>query len=388
MKRYYHIICIFLMLRADTIVAQHPAAWSVKFTIAATLPSGASKQPSAGYAGAVTGVHQNHLLLAGGANFPDAMPWQGGKKIYHSDIFVYKQNKGQLQLIQQNKKLPESIAYPAVCTTLDGVLYIGGENEKGITNKVWMLQWNQQKKEPQIIAYPSLPIGLTNAAATFINNKVFVAGGETAQDATTHFFELDLTSINAGWKTLTPIPHAVSHSVLVGLVNDQKQVLYLIGGRKKNTNGISTIYQDVYEFDFNKNTWKEKAPLPYTLSAGTGVWYNLDQVIVFGGDRATVFSKVEKLLAAIAIETDLDKKQALINQKNQLQETHPGFSKEVLLYQANSNQWEVIGTIPYDTPVTTTAVKWNDGVFLPSGEIKAGVRSPYILKATIHTNRQ
>ena len=388
MKQYYYIICILLMLIADQIVAQHSAAWSINFAVAASLPSDANKQTSEGYAGAVTGVHQNHLLLAGGANFPDAMPWQGGKKMYHSNIFIYQQSKGQLQLVQQNAKLPESIAYSAVCTTLEGVLYIGGENEKGITNKVWMLQWNHQKKAAQVIAYPSLPIGLTNAAATFINNKVFVVGGETAQEATTYFFELDLTNTKAGWKTLAGIPHAVSHAVLVGLANDQQQLLYLIGGRKKNNNGISTLYQEVYAYDLNNHNWKEKAPLPYALSAGTGIWYNLDQVVVFGGDRGTVFSQVEKLLAAIAIETDPVKKQTLINQKNQLQETHPGFSKELLLYQAKTNLWQVIGTIPFDTPVTTTAVKWNDGVFLPSGEIKAGVRSPHILKATIHPNHQ
>lgn len=388
MKQYYYIICILFMIIADTTVAQHSATWSLQCTIAATLPPRAGKQLSVGYAGAVTGVHQNHLLFAGGANFPEAMPWQGGKKIYHSEVFVYKQNKGELQLINQNTKLPESIAYPAVCTTSDGVLYIGGENETGISDKVWMLKWNAKKQGIETIAYPHIPIALTNAAATIINNKVFVAGGETAQDVSSQLFELDLTNTSAGWKTLAAIPHAVSHTVLVGLANAQAQVLYLMGGRKKNTNGISTIYQNVFEYDLNKNIWNEKAPLPYALSAGTGIWYHLDQFVLFGGDRATVFSNVEKFLVEIAAETNPDRKQVLINKKNHLQATHPGFSNELLLYQANTNQWQSIATIPIATPVTTTAVKWNDAVFLPSGEIKAGVRSPYILKATIHHSHQ
>lgn len=388
MKRYYYIICILFMLIADSIVAQDSAVWSIKFNIAAELPSAAPKQFATGFAGPVTGVHQNHLLVAGGANFPEAMPWQGGKKIYHSGVFVYQQNKGHVKLVQQQSKLPESIAYSAVCTTSEGVLYIGGENEKGISSKVWMLQWNQQKQEIQLIPYPPIPIALTNASATVMNNKVFVAGGETVQDASAQFFELDLNNLKAGWKTLPVIPYAVSHAVLVGLANETKPSLYLIGGRKKNANGISSLYNNVYEFDLNNQTWKEKEPLPYALSAGTGVRYKLDQIIVFGGDRATVFSEVEKLLAAIATETNPDKKQALINQKNQLQETHPGFSKEILLFQVKTNAWQVIGTIPYDTPVTTTAVKWNDAIFLPSGETKAGVRSPYILKATIYNKNQ
>lgn len=388
MKRYYYIICILLMLIADKVVAQYPADWSVQFSVAAILPTEAGKQSAIGYAGAVSGVHQNRLLIAGGANFPEAMPWQGGKKIYHADVFVYHQEEGQIKLVQQNAKLPEAIAYSAVCTTSEGILYIGGENENGISNKVWMIQWNQHKQAVKFIAYPPLPIALTNAAATLVNNTIFVAGGETLQNASEQFFQLDLNNLSAGWKTLPAIPHAVSHTVLVGIAYETNPVLYLIGGRKKNTNGISSLYNHVFEFNINSNSWSAKAALPYALSAGTGVWYNLDQIIVFGGDKGTVFSQVEKMLAAIAVETDPTKKQALINQKNQLQISHPGFSKEVLLYQAKTNQWHALTNIPYDTPVTTTAIKWNDAIFLPTGEIKAGVRSPQILKATIHTKKQ
>ena len=388
MKRYYYVICLLLMLLADTAVAQNPAKPSLHFSIAAIMPPTSGKQVSTGYAGAVIGVHQNHLIIAGGANFPEAMPWQGGKKIYHTNIFVYRQDKQDLILVKQIKKLPEPIAYAAICNTLNGILYVGGENETGITNKVWMLQWNEYKQEVQLSAYPPLPIALTNAAATLLNNTIFVAGGETTHNVSTHFFSLDLNNLNAGWKTLPVIPHAVSHSILVSLAQESKPALYLIGGRKKNTNGISSLYKNVFEFNINSNSWEVKAPLPYSLSAGTGIWYNLDQIMVFGGDKGTVFSQVEKLLAAITIESDPDKKQTLINQKNQLQETHPGFSKEVLMYQANTNQWQVIATIPFDTPVTTTAVKWNDAIYLPTGEIKAGVRSPKIIKATIHTKNQ
>jgi N-acetylneuraminate epimerase len=137
MKRYYYIICMLTMLIADTIIAQSPAEWSVQFNIAATLPPAAGKQMTLGFAGAVSGVHQNHLLVAGGANFPEALPWKGGKKIYYAGVYLYKQEKGELKLVQQGITLPESIAYAAVCTTSDGIVYMGGENEKGISNKVW-----------------------------------------------------------------------------------------------------------------------------------------------------------------------------------------------------------------------------------------------------------
>ena len=43
---------------------------------------------STGAAGAFVGVHNGAVIVAGGANFPDAPPWQGGKKIWRDDIFV------------------------------------------------------------------------------------------------------------------------------------------------------------------------------------------------------------------------------------------------------------------------------------------------------------
>lgn len=387
MKRYFFIF-IFTILLINEQTAQSNTALSVQFNIAATLPTSSGTEVSKGFAGPVTGVHQNHLFVAGGANFPEAMPWQGGKKVYHSQIFVYAQEQGQLNLINQASLLPEAIAYAAVCNTSEGILYIGGENGAGISNKVWLLQWNQYKKQVICKAYPSIPIALTNAAVTVLNNKVYLAGGETSDHVTNHFFVLDLNNLNQGWKPLRDCPQRVSHTILVGVDHLKNPSLFLVGGRAKNSFGISRFYENVYQYNISENSWKEMCGLPYALSAGTGVWYNQDQLIVFGGDKGIVFNQTETYIAAIAKEQDSVVKQGMIKQKNQVQENHPGFSKEILLYQVKKNQWQQMGSIPFEMPVTTTAVKWNDAIFLPTGEIKAGVRSPYILKAKILNNPQ
>jgi cyclically-permuted mutarotase family protein len=386
--KFIFFVFIFITLLTAELSAQSNASLSIQFSIATTLPSSNGVGVSIGFAGSVSGIYQNHLLLAGGANFPDAMPWQGGKKVYHSKIFVYAQEHGQLKLINQAYILPESIAYAAVCNTSEGVLYIGGENEAGISNKVWMLQWNHQKKQVIYNAYPPIPIALTNAAVTVLNSKVYLAGGETSVNTTKHFFVLDLNNLSKGWISLRDCPQRVSHSVLVGVDDLENPTVFLVGGRSKNSFGISSFYDRVYQYNIEQDTWKEKSGLPYALSAGTGVWYNQDQLILFGGDRGIVFNQTETYLASIAKEQNLVVRQDLINQKNLIQENHPGFSKEILLYQVKTNEWQQIGSIPFDMPVTTTAVKWNNAIFLPSGEIKAGVRSPYILKANILNNKK
>jgi len=41
-----------------------------------------------GFAGSYAGVSGGALIVAGGANFPDKRPWEGGTKIWYDRIFV------------------------------------------------------------------------------------------------------------------------------------------------------------------------------------------------------------------------------------------------------------------------------------------------------------
>lgn len=39
-------------------------------------------------AGPFVGTHNGALLVAGGANFPGKLPWEGGTKVWHDTIFA------------------------------------------------------------------------------------------------------------------------------------------------------------------------------------------------------------------------------------------------------------------------------------------------------------
>lgn len=364
-------------------LAQKKQHYFLKWSIAAELPADSGRQNSLGVAGAVTGIHKDVLFVAGGANFPDAMPWQGGAKNFHAAIHVYAAKHHKLKLLVKSSSLPHPVAYAASCNTPTGILYAGGESEHGLSDKVWLMMWDDKTEEILFKILPKLPFAVSNAAATLIGNTVYLAGGETVVNTLTQFISLDLNDTLQGWKKLADIPHPVSHTVMVAALNNKGDKIYLCGGRKKNTNGISTLYNNVFVYDVTANRWEEKRALPYALSAGTGVIQDEKNIILFGGDKGTVFSKTETLIAAINAEKDPVKKQELVQQKNKLQSEHPGFSKEVLLYNIKNDTWKIIGTIPFDTPVTTTAVKYKSGVFIPSGEIKAGVRSPKIIAVKI-----
>jgi len=392
-----HVILFILLLIAQPLIAQVPHTISIQTSIAATLPT-------MGVAGPITGVLQNHLIVAGGANFPNGMPWKGGSKTYHNQIFIYQQTEKKenqqhtsyptkdghtetqfaLQLIAKDQQLPEPLAYAALCNTEEGLVVIGGENTNGISSKTWLLKWEAANKKIAYQSYPALPVPLTNASAICVNNRIYLMGGETATTTSDAIYVLEIENLRKGWQPLGSMPKPLSHMVLTSITKDETSSLYVMGGRQKQTSGISLFSQSVYRYSIEKNTWETLANMPYALSAGTGVWWNNDQIVLFGGDRGIVFNQVEKLLVAIANETDPAKKQELIQQKNLLQESHPGFSREILLYASDSNQWKTIGTLTPETPVTTTAFIWNSSIYIPSGEIKAGVRTPHILQIKLY----
>lgn len=347
----------------------------MQWTVAAELPVAANGEPALGFAGMVAGVHNNKLIIAGGANFPEAMPWNGGKKKYSDELYVYAQ-KGIRFILQLKTKLPFSIAYAASCTTTKGIVFAGGENQNGLSKNVYLLTLN--KATVTTVSLPELPFAVTNASITVKEEKIYLAGGETATEASRQFLVLDLNNTTAGWMQLPILPQPVSHGVLLAKENR----LFLISGRKKNSNGISDLYSSVFEFDNHTNQWTKKQPLPYALSAGTGVVYQ-NKILLFGGDKGATFHRTEELIAAINNSKDENEKQRLTEEKAKLQTAHPGFSNEILAYDITTDRWDVIGNIPYATPVTTTAVQWKDCFILPSGEIKAGVRSPNILTVKI-----
>lgn len=379
MNRFIIYYLNLSMLFTTAASAQKKQADIIRWKIAAMLPAMNGQPQSKGFAGPVSGVNHDMLIVGGGSNFPDSMPWFGGKKKYYDDGYALKKaTDGNLQFFKLFK-LPYTIAYAASCSTPRGIVYAGGENEKGIQSQVMLLQWDTNTEGPVFKQLPDLPQPVTNAAITCFEFKLYILGGETAHEVSRHLYCLNLNDIKVGWQKLPDAPELVSHAVIAVQSYDDQSFLYLMGGRNKKPNGISDLYSAVYRFHLKDHTWEKKRSLPYALSAGTGVAYGSQYILLFGGDKGTVFHKTENLIAAINREKEGRQKNDLNLAKIQLQSTHPGFSKEVLQYDITKDLWSVAGYIPLDVPVTTTAVIWGDRVIISNGEIRAGVRTPQIL---------
>jgi len=187
---------------------------TIQWTVAANIMN--DDQPSIGFAGMVSGINKDVLLVAGGANFPNGMPWQGGKKNYSNQIYVLEKNKTSFQWNSKNTStLPHSIAYAGSATTEKGMVIAGGDNENGISAKANLLQWNVSKQRVEIKSLPDLPVAVTAPAMTANGNTVYALCGDEAKNSSSKCFYLNLEDRKPVWKSLPDAPIALANGMAV-----------------------------------------------------------------------------------------------------------------------------------------------------------------------------
>src|SRR5688500_157805 len=126
--KFWVPLILFILISTSTPAQQNV---TINWKVATGLPT-ANGVAHLGVAGPLTGVHNNVLIVAGGANFPEAMPWMGGAKKYHDAAYVFKKgSKGALNILQTTQ-LPRPLAYSANCSTPQGIVCAGGENGMGL----------------------------------------------------------------------------------------------------------------------------------------------------------------------------------------------------------------------------------------------------------------
>ncbi|TKC09533.1 kelch repeat-containing protein [Pedobacter frigoris] len=380
-------LSVSFMLISTDISAQKTAIKQVEWTVAAKLqkPDGSA---SIGFAGPINAVHKDVLIVAGGANFPDKMPWEGGEKYYSKEIHILQKTGNHYSWNTTKSTLPEPIAYCGNTVTERGLVYAGGENEKGLSRKAYLLNWNAASNKVEIKNLPDLPLAVTNMALTHIGNTVYAVGGDEKSTSSNAFLSLNLDEKAPEWKRLSNLPIALANAVVITQKQSGTLKIYVIGGRTKNTSGISELHNTVYMYNPLNKTWATCADISdgkqtSNYSAGAGVPIGKNQILLLGGDNGETFHKIETYISQIAKSTNEAEKLKLTAEKNELSIHHKGFYKGMLLYNTDTNKWTKIGELPFPAQVTTTARMWGNKIVLSNGEIKPGVRTPNIMLGSI-----
>ncbi|HBG28243.1 MAG: hypothetical protein A2Y10_12830 [Planctomycetes bacterium GWF2_41_51] len=330
-----------------------------------SLPAVSGQTEPLGLAGAFIGVHNDVLIIAGGANF--ARPYEQTQKTWHDDILVLEKN-GQEWL--NVGKLGRPIAYGVSVSTKYGLLCLGGNDANQTFDNVFLLKWNSQNHKIEKIDLPSLPLPVSNMAAAEIGDVVYVAGGQqdiSLSSAMKNFWSLDLSKIadskNFSWKQLPVWPgEKRAFNITVAQHNGKEYCVYVIGGRyQKSPEDANRIpLNDVYEFSPSKyqaaqNPWKKCSNSPAAINALTGIDVGQSHILIFGSGTAP---------------ESMDSNNAGC------------FARNVLAYHTITDSFTLVGKMPL-SQVTTTAVRWENRIVIPSGEICPRIRTPQVWQAEL-----
>ena len=377
-----------------------------------------------GLAGPFAGVHDDALIVAGGANFPQGPPWHPlddktfPQKIYHDRIFVLVKDAGAYEWVAVKEKLDRPLAYGVSIPTPDGLVCIGGEQKrkdksgKTVTEcfaDVFVLKWDTENKRivqtnklagpredaGKIAPLPPLPAAAAYAAGALVGKTIYVAGGTGADGkATTNFWALDLSKKTDAkefvWRKLASWPGEPRVLPVAATQSDGTvDCFYMFSGRNVAPGAATEILTDAWRYHPKDESWKRLADVgpkgepPRCVMAGTGIGWGANHILIFGGAGGKLLRELEQLGREIAAAGTGRAATRLKQRQAKIMDTHPGFSRDVLAYHTITDTWVKAGQHPAKSQVTTTAVRWGDAIVIPSGEIRPGVRTPKIYKVTV-----
>lgn len=383
-----------------------PSPMNLIWSSLPSLPPSLGQPTQPGVASPFVGVHGDALIVAGGANFPERAPWDGGAKIWWDDIWVLERRAdgAPAWIADRSVRLPRRLGYGVSVSTPLGVVCAGGHDAERAYADVFMLSWNGQRRELRRTELPPMPQPLTFMAGALVGDMLYVAGGQHVMkgaEPTSVFWSLDLSKRSKPdqlkWTSLPtwPGPPRVL-AAAAGQRTGTGGEFFLFGGRVPRTGQATEILADAYAFNVRTRTWRTLPKVGggagVSVMAAAAIEAGNNEIFVFGGDRGELFLELESHDLAIeaarrelagasaAARAELEKQiTERLQLKRRIYETHPGFSRDVLAYDTRRDSWRMVGQSPKPLPVTTTAVRWGDAILLPSGEIRPGVRSDDIL---------
>ena len=357
------------------------SAWSVLPDNPELAKSGVSdKQP--GLAGVYAGVSNGMLIVAGGANFPFQPPWEGGEKVYWDHIYVCPiQSEDGEDWMETDIRLPVPMGYGGVVEKDGEIILIGGENSSGPVDEVVALSWDPDNQEIVLRSLSVLPEGFHALSAGKVGGRILVHGVDNSGNALWEW------NPSGSWISRQGCPGPPRWFPATAVQHDgYTEGFYLFSGRSEEQGKISLL-SDGYMYDHVRDEWTNLGVLdepwgPKTLMGAAAVPIGSAHIFVFGGDDGLELLERVRLNERISMTSEQSVLDSLRSELTSRFTQHPGFMREVRSYHTITNTWHIMDTFPSGWPVTTSAFNYNNHVFIVSGEIHPGIRTPTIWKGS------
>ena len=309
--------------------------------------------------GQFAGVLGDELIVAGGSYWTGP-PWSNGRKIWVDTIYALKRDAKAWRLAG---RLPEPLAYGASVAHGDSLLLLGGHNEAGVSNRILRLRMRDGVISADTVAMLPQPLMMMNAVV--LGDSIYVAGGQSTPAPTralSNFWSLPLAELSARaprWRELPTWPGPGRFFAHMAAATDS---LYLAGG--SDLVGDPPLRKFLSDANRYKpgSGWQPLPDLPGPLQAGLGAAHD-GRFLVFGGSDGS--------LALRELE---------------LKENHPGFSRNLLIFDPASSAWISVPGIPASL-VTTTITRFGDEFVIAGGEDRPGHRSARVIAARINFSK-
>ena len=305
-----------------------------------------------GFASPFAGVAGDALLIAGGANFPDKRPWEGGTKIWYDRVFILPSPDGSWI---EAGRLPYPNAYGVAVSCPAGVICAGGGDAREHFRDVLLLSWDGRSLHTSSLA--PLPKTCAFGSGAMTGGTFYIAGGIEKPDSTNAmntFWALDVDKKTAAaWRELPPCPGPAR---MLAVAGGHDGVFYLFGGVALSIGSDGkpqrTALQDAYAYT-PKTGWRQLKDLPRAATAAASPAPIIDggKLLVISGD---------------------DGKRAHLNGPK-----HPGFPRDILAYDPAQNCWSTESDAPISRATAPTTL-WAGHWIIASGERKPGYRSPEV----------
>ncbi len=347
----------------QTVVMQ-PPSHVVAWESLAPLPD------AIGYGGpfvaTLEGPDGDVLLVAGGANFPDAPPWEGGQKVWHAGTWLFDGVKWKT-----GTPLPQPRAYGAAVHVNGEVWLIGGGDADLATSEVLVVRLSDSGALDYSFG-PSLPEASQFLTAAVVGGQVVVLGAQrsgTVGDLVRATWILDLGARATGWREAAPFPGSAGLKIVSASQKNAagKDALFAYSGELHEApvfdgpaGRVESVSSELWSYEPGADEWTQhrshgdfpaaSGPIPLGRAAGLAWPVGQGHILFLSGvDWVPLF----------------------LPQANRSE-----FKRSIEVYHTVTDTWnETIGDHMPRGVVTTGIAPWRDGFVIASGEVRPGVRT-------------
>ena len=348
-----------------------------------------SKGVSAAFATTINGK----LIVAGGANFPDKLGFEGGTKAFYNEILMYEQDSEEWSVVG---KLPTEVAYGVSVPVSNGALWIGGNNSEEAFKTCYHI--TLASNDLLVLKpFPELPVAMDNFSGNSIGDLVFVAGGNVNGSPSNDMYYINVKT-DKEWTKLPGFPGIPRVQPTLAAVEKGGDIfIYLLGGFfGGNNEQAPAMATEVLKFDFSSKEWSKAGeqtdPVsgkPFSLGGAAVMPVDNRYILCLGGVNHDLFLHALTTQYNINNDSNLssDEKREKNLEFSKVYMTQPieyyKFNTECRVFDTETGKWTEIYNSPDAARAGATITYDGNTFFVVQGELKPGLRSAETFKVEI-----